>query len=412
MIQRHNFEERLRAAVVAAGFSLEHEPHALASLPYAQESRIKKPVVAEHLRYSLGPDVPWTFVPSPKPRHYRTTSRRIVRHARTSSYLAFANGAPTAPSVLEPEEHGRVFAYVSDVLKDRRNAFAKVLQHVIVRGTYDEHVVIFNVHELDADIVRAARSAIAAVQQLVPSVRHAWLYVDPRRSRYYLDSDRLFSGVQQKRMTGESVWRQTVNDILFQVGVFSFSQVNLSILDTFASTVVAMADVRTGDAVADLYCGYGLFAAHVSDVASSIVAIDADATTVANARYVLQRRKARAKAVAARVTPTTLRAAIRTMDVAIIDPPYSGPDEGVIESVGSFGPRRVVQVYCNANDVRRCSQSWKRAGYTPVKATAFDMFLGTLDIEIAVSYEKHTPSTGTTSRKPIQRSQRNGGRRS
>jgi tRNA/tmRNA/rRNA uracil-C5-methylase (TrmA/RlmC/RlmD family) len=411
MIQRHNFEERLRSAVATKGLILKSEPDVLSALPYEQEIRIKTSVVDDHLEYSLGTSIPWSFIRSPRPRNYRTTSRRVVRHGRTSSYLIFANGAPSAPSALEPEEHGRVFAVVSKVLEDRKSAFGKVLQHVIVRGTYDEHVVIFNVHEIDANIVRSARTAMNAVISSVPTVRHVWLYVDPRKSRFYLDSDRLFSGVQQKRMMGESVWRQTVNGVTFQVGVFSFSQVNLSLLEPFSAEVVRLADVRPGESFADLYCGYGLFAAQVTDVASSIVAIDADATSVANARYVLQRRKARSKAVVARLTPNTLRSAIRTLDVAILDPPFAGPDAGVIDATAAFQPRRVVHVYCNANDIRRCTQEWKRAGYVPVEATAFDMFPGTLDIEVAVAYERKSQDEPATPRRPSRTTPRSGGRR-
>lgn len=411
MIHRNNFEERLRSAVVADRYQLQREPDVLAAIPYHQECRIKKSVITEHLRYSFGTDVPSRFVPSPRPRHYRTTSRRIVRRTRTSFYLAFANGAPSTPSVLEPDEHARVFDVMSELMVERRNPLIQVLQHVIVRGTYDEHVVIFNVHELSADVVRAARHVIAALVESVPSIRHAWLYVDPRRSRYYLDSDRLFSGVQQKRMLGESVWRQKVGDVMVQVGVFAFSQVNLSILDAFVRDIISMADVHKGDTFADLYCGYGLFSTQVCNVASSVVAIDADATTVANARYALHRQRARARVLAARVTPSTLRSALRSLDVAIVDPPYSGPEDGVIPTLASFEPRRIIQVYCNANDIRRSTQEWKRGGYIPTQAIAFDMFPGTLDIEVAVAYERAQPTTAT-SQEPIRTPRRNGGRRS
>lgn len=404
MIRKDTFEERLRRSIAQAGLSTGVGHGALSHLSYTEEKRIKTSAVSEHIRRSLGLSE-FAFHPSPLPRKYRTTSRRSVTRHRTRWFLAFANGAPSVPSELEPDSHAGVFDAVSSSLADRKDALSKVLSHVIVRGTYDELVVILNVRSLDGHIVRSARSLITAIAKAVPLVRHAWLYVDPRASRYYLDNDRMLPGMAQKKLLGEAVWRQQINDVAYQVGVFSFNQVNLSLMPTFTEVVSKQANVSSEDHLLDLYCGYGLFGAQLGKSVRHVTAIDYDETSVANARYNIRRAGGSVRAISSPIKARTLSKLVDQFDIGVIDPPRTGADDGVIAQLSLGKPKRIIHVLCNADDMRKTADEWRKAGYSPSRVDVFDMFPGTLEIEAAILFE---PTTSAPV--PNQRPQRSGGR--
>jgi hypothetical protein len=105
---------------------------------------------------------PEAILPSPLPRHYRTSTKRRVLVSRKGVTLSFIGGnaaqksdAKHHESVLEPESHQKIYAFLSEKLNvPAYSMLARHLNFVIVRGSYREPSVIFNVDMMNGEIVR------------------------------------------------------------------------------------------------------------------------------------------------------------------------------------------------------------------------------------------------------------------
>jgi tRNA/tmRNA/rRNA uracil-C5-methylase (TrmA/RlmC/RlmD family) len=408
MIVRTSWEDQLRKKARQEGMPPLFGPEALASMPYGAEAAFKKDLARTFLSTATRIEAE-AMMRAPLPRAYRTTTRRRIIVNKQSVRLVHGDGADGLVSPLEPAAHGEIYRAALAVLSEPRLPLKMVANHLIVRGTYDEHVLILNVRHVDADVVRSARLLVKKVIEKVPSVKSAWLYIDPSGSRYYLEMDRPLQGMGAKKLHGDSAWRQTINERQYQIGVFSFTQVNLAMLPSLVSTVSEAADVKEHETVGDLYGGYGLFGAALASQSAGVITVDVDETTVANARYNIRRAGGKVTAISTSITPSAIDRKIPPANVLILDPPRAGTDKGVIAALAARKPRRVVELFCGPDEVRRSVDEWRAAGYGPVRAIPIDLFPGTLGLECLVVFEEGVIEPVRP--KPTQTPRRSGERR-
>ncbi len=419
------FEQCMADAAQRHRVSLGNGVEPFVRIAYDEELPIKRDAVA---KFCASMKIPASIidpiVPATMPRGYRTTSRRRVRVRPGSVELVHGDGSVAdQASPLEPELHLQIYTFLAAAIKRLTPPLRHVLNHVILRGSYDELVLIVNVTEIDARVVRSLRGMAEQLQGAFPQVQHAWIYHDPKGSRYYLDIERPATGVGAKKLFGASAWKQTIGDVQYQVGVFSFSQVNLSMVERLVQVVRDHAKCTKEDTLFDVYCGYGLFGAALAKDVERVVAIDGDEATVDNARYTIRR---------AGGTCTALNQVIRSGDdidaivrslyriarkdpaegsnVIILDPPRSGTAERVITELATgLQPRRVVEVFCGPDEIYRSTREWKHAGYGITRITPVDLFPGTTSMEFVVTYEQgavvtspEPPRSGYQSQSPRQ----------
>jgi tRNA/tmRNA/rRNA uracil-C5-methylase (TrmA/RlmC/RlmD family) len=127
-------------------------------------------------------------------------------------------------------------------------------------------------------------------------------------------------------------------------------------------------------AVADLYCGVGLFAATVDDP-RRIVAVERGRAAVADAKHNL--RGLPARVVAADVG----RWKGAHVEVVIADPSRTGLGKDGARAVVACDPDRIVLVSCDAAALARDVGLLSTAGYAPVSMTLVDLFAHTPHIE-------------------------------
>ncbi len=394
------FRDAARMARIELGGAVEPFAH----LPYSKELTVKRSGLKaffESLRLDGAPVD--AIVQAPSARSYRTTSRRRISINRGHLQLTHGDGNnPGQASLLEPPYHARIYTLLETLLQEIHPQVKEIINHVIIRGTYDEFVVIVNVKGMDAYIVRTIRRVCEQVQTSIPEVQHAWMYHDPKGSRFYLELERPATGVNAKKLFGHAAWRQIIDDITYQVGVFSFSQINLAMMSQLVDVVSQHAGVTADDVLYDLYSGYGLFGAALSGKVRQVVAVDADETTVDNARYNVKRAGGHVTAIrqvfrdaddVAAMWKTCGKAlrpqSLAAPSVVILDPPRSGTPQGFIREVAkTIQPHRVVQVFCGPDELPRSIKEWKSAGYQLERITPLDLFPGTFGMEIVASWER------------------------
>lgn len=398
------FEQCMADAAQRHRVSLGNGVEPFARLAYDAEMALKSDAVSKFCTsLKLPASIVDPIVPAVLPRGYRTTSRRRVRVSPGSVELVHGDGSTSdGASPLEPALHAQIYSHLATAIKRLTPPMRKVLNHVILRGSYDELVLIVNVSEIDASVVRSLRTLAEQLRSSFPQVQHAWIYHDPKGSRYYLDLERPATGVGAKKLFGASAWKQTVGEVHHQVGVFSFSQVNLAMADQLVNVVRDHARCAKTDTLYDIYCGYGLFGAALAGDVQRVVAIDGDEATVDNARYTIRRSGGTCTALAQVIrSGNDVDAFVRTLyrisrkdpaegsNVVVIDPPRSGTAERVIaELANGLRPCRVVEVFCGPDEIYRSTREWRQAGYGVTRVTPVDLFPGTTGLEFVLTYER------------------------
>jgi tRNA/tmRNA/rRNA uracil-C5-methylase (TrmA/RlmC/RlmD family) len=369
-------------------------PEPLAQLEYDLEYRAKDEAWA---RWWKGLGFGGVFEPlvaASQPRGYRTTSKRKVRRAGSGVDLGFAGdrlaGGTVVDSQLDHPTHLPIYAAVAELFgRPGFSALAPVSSWVIVRGVAPALTVILNVVRFDAAVIRAARRIGEALSEL--GARSVLLYLDPTGSEYYLEAKRPAKTLGLKVICG-SEWLQTeIGGIRLRHPAVSFAQVNAAMVPTLVETVARLAGPLAGTTLLDCYCGWGLFAFTVGQRAMSVLGVDHDGPAIESARRTAERLGGKYRFVAAAVEPDFVRDGLRRErgpEVVILDPPRQGTAKGLAEALAEREPARVVHVCCGIDELPRELTAWERAGWSPDRVVALDLFPGTTSIEVLVGLEQ------------------------
>lgn len=361
---------------------------------YADELRIKSAAFAAFLAAHGIKTVPEGPIPSPLPRHYRTTSkRRVVRSGRSLKLLS--PGESEHAVLLEPAEHELIYSRVAQALQHPPfTPLVRELNHIIIRGTYDERVIILNVAALSGPVVQQARNLCNTLLQADSRLVGAFLYLDPTRSDYYLEARRPDEAVTYKRLFGHDRFRLRIEWLTFQIEPTSFSQVNQSMLPQLVRVVREMLPPGGDARLIDLYCGYGLFSYALGTRYRESIGIDAAKPSIASAIGAQKHNphppvmRFLVRMISARTLEECLPPAGDTPEDVILDPPKNGCDPQVVACVAARNPRRVVHIFCGTDEIPGSLAAWDHAGYKAVRIVALDMFAGTANLETVVLLER------------------------
>ena len=389
--------------------TVHHGLEPLAEYPYLTEQMVKVSAFTQFwTRHGLPGEI-LPLIPSPKPRAYRATTRRKVFFNGQSLMLGFGDqqyltfpkkGAMSiAKSAIEPEDHYMVFELIGKKLLTKPyQELSNALNFLIIRDT-GEKAVIFNVAELNGEIVRKLKMLGEMLAKTTHKIVSAWIYHDPTRSDYYLDQKSLEPGTMRiKKLFGFDELSLTINDIKFRISPFTFSQVNVPMIKMMLARLRAFPssgiNPKGRTRFIDLYCGYGLFSHALADMFSEVYGIDSSKAGIGSAKQLVERRRKIGHDIGsmhfkeAFITRSTILShlphADDTSEVILLDPPRQGAANGVIGAIAKRNPVLVIHVFSVINEIEKALREWKKHGYVPVSAQAFDMFPGTPTLETIV----------------------------
>ncbi len=378
------------------------EPFAF--MPYSDELAGKTGALLEFWKKNRLSGKPAALVPSPMPRHYRTTTKRRVFFSHGKFRLRFSHFKDATPdsatlsSELEPKEHAAIYRFLSEKINNPSfSTSAKHLNYIIIRGTYTEFCVVFNVNLINGPIVRNLRAIADKLGELGLNIVSAFIFSDPTRSDYYLDKTDSGGGGVSKKIFGPDALRLRVSDQTYNFGPLSFSQINQSMLPVMLEKLVRVCGSDPKARFVDLYCGYGLFANYIGRGFGETFAVDMDRASVdyghETARYTAKKKgtTSRMHFRAAPISPSSLEAFLPLADekseIILLDPPRGGPGKGVIPFCAEREPLRIVHLFCDIDRVPVDVGEWEKNGYRPKEIIPFDMFPGTPNLEVAVVLE-------------------------
>lgn len=370
----------------------------LAHLEYKRELELKNRALEMFWQRHGIPGTPDPVRASPLPRHYRTTSKRRAAWRKGTLFLHLAGQKPSQQkqpflsSPLEPESHGRIFRFLrSKISEPPFRMVAKHLNHLIIRGSYAEQAVIFNVDTLNGPLVRKLKLLAGHLQDMDEPVAAAFAYPDPNASPYYLEARQSPEMPRLKRLFGRQRLMVQHHGQRFLFHPTSFSQVNESVVPQMLQEISSLLAPEHGERLLDLYCGYGLFSHYLAAQYAQVLGIDAEGPSIeaAKANKKLnpagERTRFRAGQITSQSLEELLPAPSPRSEAILLDPPRQGPKEGVLPALARREPGKVLHIHCNADLLPHSAKQWRKQGYHPSGAVPVDMFPGTTEIEVLLA---------------------------
>ncbi len=168
----------------------------------------------------------------------------------------------------------------------------------------------------------------------------------------------------------------------FSFSARSFFQANRFLADKLVETALGGA---SGTNALDLYCGVGLFAIPLARKFERVIGVEDNSIAVGFAK----KNAARAELKNIEFRRSGVREFLRSSDLAstdliLIDPPRSGAEKGVIETIAALRPRLISYVSCEPSILARDLRVLLDGGYRIDAITGLDLFPQTHHVETVV----------------------------
>ncbi|WP_395106076.1 class I SAM-dependent RNA methyltransferase [Actinomadura sp. SCN-SB] len=207
--------------------------------------------------------------------------------------------------------------------------------------------------------------------------------------------------------------REEVSGRLFQVSGSGFWQVHPGAAPLLAEAVLDALAPRLGEIAVDLYCGAGLFTAHLAERVGPeglVVGVESDGQAVRDAKHNLRDlpQAAVERGQVEEVLPTlefgvaagTERtqakrggghhrgSRVRGADLVVLDPPRAGAGREVVERIAALATRKIAYVSCDPATLARDLAYFGERGWTLESFRAFDAFPMTQHVECLATLVK------------------------
>ncbi len=371
-----------------------HHDH-LVELPYDQELLLKNQALQSYAHDKHWPASCRPVIPSPRPRQYRTLSKRaIVRHGERILWQR-AGSRDEADRRLEAEGHGALYDFILSFLaKPGYRELTRHVNYVIIRGNYETFCVLLNVDQMNNIVVRKCKLLAQHLQQAALGVSAAFIYFDPSRSEYYLESERPPAAVSYKKLFGSQLLQLGIRGLKLAYEATAFSQINQSILPAFIDAAESMLMPQPEQRLIDLYCGYGFFSHLLGERYAQVWGVDVNSEAIKSARlnqerlHPDRRMHFEALAIDGRVVRRGLPKIDGRREAMVLDPPYQGTEAAVIPALAERCAERVLHIFCNVDRVQTELALWQNHGYRIHAIQPLDLFPATAHIEIMALMER------------------------
>jgi 23S rRNA (uracil1939-C5)-methyltransferase len=225
---------------------------------------------------------------------------------------------------------------------------------------------------LALDAANGGAAEIAALfRAVLPSVETVLVH-DPRTDRFEL--------------SGPGFINYRVGDHAYRIGHLSFFQVNRSVLDQLARTVIGEA---RGKLALDLFAGVGLFSVPLANRFERLIAVEANAAAARDLEANLQA----SGAASPNLRPTTVEAFLEHWherpDLVVLDPPRTGVAARALARLIKIAPQEIVYLSCDPATLARdlailAVDAGNSRGYQISELHLVDIFPQTYHIEALV----------------------------
>ncbi|WP_253353463.1 23S rRNA (uracil(1939)-C(5))-methyltransferase RlmD [Neisseria perflava] len=177
-----------------------------------------------------------------------------------------------------------------------------------------------------------------------------------------------------------------------------FTQINAEMNNVMVGRALKLLDIRSGERIADLFCGLGNFSLPMAKCGAEVVGIEGSETLVVrahqNARENLCAEQTTFLTADLFDTDETVVTSWGKFDKMLLDPPRSGAYAVVKSLYKPYLPQRIVYVSCNPATFARDAAVLVEKGYAFQAAGVMNMFAQTAHVESIGVFELQNDTNG------------------
>ncbi|WP_073183338.1 23S rRNA (uracil(1939)-C(5))-methyltransferase RlmD [Anaerosphaera aminiphila] len=198
-------------------------------------------------------------------------------------------------------------------------------------------------------------------------------------------------GKKFKKLYGEEFITEELLGLKFKLSPRSFFQVNHSQTEKLYNTAIDFLDLKNSDTLLDLYCGIGTITLLGAKNAGEVVGVEivedaiedarenAELNNIDNVRFICGKSE--------EIVEKLLEDENLSFNKIILDPPRTGLNEELIETLLKIEPEKISYISCNpstqARDLKLLSEKYSVDLVQPV-----DMFCNSVHIESVVGLNR------------------------
>ncbi|MFD9627653.1 23S rRNA (uracil(1939)-C(5))-methyltransferase RlmD [Peribacillus muralis] len=343
----------------------------------AMERYTKLPVSSLNIKETIGMDDPW---------NYRNKSQYQVGQ-KDGKLIAGLYGLNShtlidIPNCLvQHKSTNKVTRTVKKILKNLNISIYNerkrkgVIRTVITR-------VGFETGEVQVVLVTGAEE-IPQKDQLLKQIRDQLPEVKSVVQNINNQNTSLIFGEKTIHLAGEKVINETLGDISYELSARTFFQLNPVQTVRMYDEVKKAAALTGTEKVVDAYCGVGTIGLWLSQDAKEVRGMDVIKESIEDAKKNAKKHNRSnmhyETGKAENILPRWIKEGWKP-DMLVVDPPRTGCDQALLQTILKAKPKKIVYVSCNpstlAKDLQELSKIYEVASMQPV-----DMFPQTSHVE-------------------------------
>jgi 23S rRNA (uracil1939-C5)-methyltransferase len=255
--------------------------------------------------------------------------------------------------------------------KTRKGIVRTIVTRVGVQSGQLQIVLITNQSELPKK-----EQIIEEIQKRLPNVKSIVQNINEQKTS-------LIFGEETLPLAGEEFIQETLGDLQFELSARTFFQLNPVQTIKLYNEVKSAAALTGHERIVDAYCGVGTIGLWLADQAAEIRGMDVIPESIDDAKKNAKRHGfTNTKYVpgkAEEVLPKWVKKGWKP-DVIVVDPPRTGLDGQLIQTILQTAPEKLIYISCNpstlAKDIQMLSSKYEVKYIQPV-----DMFPQTAHVE-------------------------------
>lgn len=263
---------------------------------------------------------------------------------------------------------------------DERKNIGDLRTVVIRQTTFDQLQVVFitrqahcaRLNNVVADIKRQFSQIVSIMQNINPA------------------KTSLIWGEETFKLAGTDRLKEQLGDVKFELSARAFFQLNPKQTEVLYTQVKEALQLKETESLVDAYCGVGTIGLFVSNDAKEVRGMDTIKESIEDARVnaeLSQRKNTRYEVGAAEDVFAKWTKEGFVPDALVVDPPRTGLDDKMIDTIIKYQPEKFVYVSCNPSTLARDLVRLVDV-YDVEYLQSVDMFPQTARCEVVVKFSK------------------------